>query len=417
MQRLAVLSMHTSPLAQPGTGDGGGMNVYVRELSASLARTGVVCDVYTRAYAPDLPPTVEVEPGFRVHHVPAGPMSFVPKNHLHGLVEEFTERVAMRMEMLADVEGPVDAIHANYWLSGIVGHTLKHRLDLPLVSTFHTLDRVKAEATPEDIDEAEPERRALAEAATIACSDTVLASCQVEADQLVELYGADPARVRIVAPGVDHAFFSPGDQRQARRATQLEGGGPLLLFVGRIQPLKGVDVAIRSLAALQARGLSRARLVIIGGPSGAKGDAEVADLFRLVEALGLGGSTLFVPPQRHELLSSFYRAADLCLVPSMSESFGLVALEAAACGTPVVASAVGGLTTLVDDGETGYLVEPRDIEGFADRVERVWRDPLLAVELRSNAAARAAQYTWASAAQELRMIYSGLTERTLVACG
>jgi D-inositol-3-phosphate glycosyltransferase len=417
MQRLAVLSMHTSPLAQPGTGDGGGMNVYVRELSASLARAGVVCDVYTRAYAPDLPATVEVEPGFRVHHIPAGPMAAVPKQHLHELVEEFTDNVALRMELLADHEGPVDAIHANYWLSGIVGHALKHRLELPLVSTFHTLDRVKAEATPEDIDEAEPERRALAEATTIACSDAVLASCEVEADQLIELYGADPARVRIVAPGVDHAFFSPGDQYQARRATQLEGDGPLLLFVGRIQPLKGVDIAIRTLASVRARGLEGARLVIIGGPSGTKGDTEVANLKELVEDLGLFGSTVFVPPQRHELLSSFYRAADLSLVPSMSESFGLVALEAAACGTPVVASAVGGLITLVDDGVTGYLVEPRDVEGFADKVEQVWRDPLLTAELRANAAARAGLYTWASAAAELRMIYSGLTQRALVACG
>ena len=417
MQRLAVLSMHTSPLAQPGTGDGGGMNVYVRELSASLARTGVVCDVYTRAYSPDLPATVEVEPGFRVHHVPAGPLAAVAKQHLHGLVEEFTENVALRMEMIADHAGPVDAIHANYWLSGVVGHTLKHRLDLPLVSTFHTLDRVKAEATPEDIDEAEPQRRALAEAATIACSDAVLASCQVEADQLVELYGADPARVRIVAPGVDHAFFSAGDQRQARRATNLEGEGPLLLFVGRIQPLKGVDVAIRTLAAVHSSGLADARLVVIGGPSGANGDVEVKKLLSLVDELGLRDFTSFIPPQRHELLSSFYRAADISLVPSMSESFGLVALEAAACGTPVVASAVGGLTTLVDDGVTGYLVEPRDVEGFADRVERIWRDPKRAAELRANAAKRAGGYTWASAASELRMIYEGLTERSLVTCG
>jgi D-inositol-3-phosphate glycosyltransferase len=187
MQRLAVLSMHTSPLAQPGSGDGGGMNVYVKELSSSLARAGVSCDVYTRAYSATLPPTIEVEPGFRVHNIVAGPVSAVPKRQLHGLVEEFTEGVAARMELLAELEGPVDAIHANYWLSGVAGHTLKHRLDLPLVSTFHTLDRVKAEASPEDLDQAEPERRALAEASIIACSDAVLASCQVEVDQLVEL--------------------------------------------------------------------------------------------------------------------------------------------------------------------------------------------------------------------------------------
>jgi D-inositol-3-phosphate glycosyltransferase len=416
MQRLAVLSMHTSPLAQPGSGDGGGMNVYVRELSSSLARAGVSCDVYTRAYSTDLPATIEVEPGFRVHHVVAGPVATIPKQQLHSYVEEFTEGVALDMERFADLDGPVDAIHANYWLSGIAGHTLKHRLGLPLVSTFHTLDRVKAEASPEDIDEAEPERRALAEASIIACSDVVLASCAVEVNQLVELYGADPDRVRIVAPGVDHAFFSPGDQHQARLATGLVGSGPLLLFVGRIQPLKGVDVAIRALGELRARGLSDARLVIIGGPSGAGGDREVELLRELVSDLDLGSQTTFVPPQRHELLSSYYRAADCTLVPSMSESFGLVALEAAACGTPVVASAVGGLTSLVDDGVTGFLVEPRDVQGFADGVERLWSRPELMAEVRAAAARRAGGYTWAGAAASLRDIYAGFSERQLVEC-
>ena len=417
MQRLAVLSMHTSPLAQPGSGDGGGMNVYVKELSSSLARAGVACDVYTRAYSAALPSTIEVEPGFRVHHIIAGPVSAVPKQQLHGLVEEFTEGVAARMEVLADLDGPVEAIHANYWLSGIAGHTLKHRLDLPLVSTFHTLDRVKAEATPEDLDEAEPERRALAEASIIACSDAVLASCQVEVDQLVELYGADPERVPIVAPGVDHAFFSPGNQHQARLATGLVGTGPLLLFVGRIQPLKGVDIAIRALGELRARGLLDARLVVIGGPSGPGGDREVAMLRRLVEDLGLEGQTTFVPPQRHELLSSYYRAADCTLVPSMSESFGLVALEAAACGTPVVASAVGGLTSLVDDSVTGFLVEPRDVSGFADGVARLWSDPALMARcepLRPSGRGttpgpvRPRRFAWCT---------QGLEQRQLVECG
>jgi D-inositol-3-phosphate glycosyltransferase len=417
MQRLAVLSMHTSPLAQPGSGDGGGMNVYVKELSSSLARAGVACDVYTRAYSPALPPTIEVEPGFRVHHIIAGPVSPVPKQQLHGLVEEFTEGVATRMEALDAVEGPVDAIHANYWLSGIAGHTLKHRLDLPLVSTFHTLDRVKAEALPEDLDEAEPERRALAEASIIACSDAVLASCQVEVDQLVELYGADPERVPIVAPGVDHAFFSPGNQHQARLATGLVGTGPLLLFVGRIQPLKGVDIAIRTLGELRSRGLRDARLVIIGGPSGPGGDREAAMLRHLVADLELEGQATFVPPQRHELLSSYYRAADCTLVPSMSESFGLVALEAAACGTPVVASAVGGLTSLVEDSVTGFLVEPRDVTGFADGVARLWNDPAQMVSMRAAAAKSAGAYTWAGAAAAMRVVYEGLDQRQLVECG
>src|ERR1039458_7786893 len=254
MRRLAVLSLHTSPLAQPGTGDGGGMNVSVRELTAALARSGVACDVFTRAWSPDLPAAIEVEPGLRVHHVPAGPLAPMAKESLPGVIPEFTDRVLAKMTSpsglrLSDEEGgPFEAVHANYWLSGLAGHIIKHELDLPLMCTFHTLDRVKAEAGPEEMEADMPHRRAEAEAAIIACSDAVLASCSVEAEQIVQLYGADPARVRLVPPGVDHPFFAPGNRLQARRALGLPADGPLLLFVGRIQPLKGADIAVRVLA-------------------------------------------------------------------------------------------------------------------------------------------------------------------------
>ncbi|MGH9075421.1 MAG: glycosyltransferase, partial [Acidimicrobiales bacterium] len=361
MRRLAVLSFHTSPLAQPGTGDGGGMNVYVRQLSSALARTGVECDVYTRAWSEAVPATVAVEPGLRVHHIPAGPLGPVAKEALAGLVDEFTEGVLARIRASARSvgDGAPDAIHANYWLSGLAGHVIKHELELPLVSTFHTLDRVKAEASPEEVVAAEPARRAEAEARIIECSDAVLASCSVEAEQIVTLYGADPSRIEIVAPGVDHAFFGPGNRVQARRALGWPGTGPvgdggpggpapspLLAFVGRLQPLKGADVAVRTLGALRRRGFPGARLVVIGGPSGPQGPQELERLHRSVAELGLGSAVRFVAPQPHELLSTWYRATDVCLVPSRSESFGLVALEAAACGTPVVAAAVGGLSTL-----------------------------------------------------------------------
>ncbi len=231
MRKLAVLSMHTSPLAQPGTGDGGGMNVYVRELSSALARGGVICDVYTRRWSKDLPDVVAIEPGFAVHHVAAGPPAPVAKETLQDHVEEFTESVIDRMTgpshtMPGAGEVPADAIHANYWLSGLAGHAIKHRLGLPLVSTFHTLDRVKAEASPEEVESAEPGRRARAESEIIGCSDALLASCSVEVDQLVELYGADRERVEVVPLGVDHAFFSPGDRAHARRALGLSGEGP-----------------------------------------------------------------------------------------------------------------------------------------------------------------------------------------------
>ncbi len=417
MRRLAVLSLHTSPLAQPGTGDGGGMNVYVRELSSALARVGVVCDVYTRAWSDDLAPVVDIEPGFRVHHVPAGPPAPVAKEALPELVEEFADGVLKSMDAVHGDEDdpPFDAVHANYWLSGVAGHTIKHQLGLPLVSTFHTLDRVKAEASPEEVEAHAGHRRAEAEAAIIRCSDAVLASCSVEAAQITDLYGADPSRIRIIAPGVDHAFFAPGDRAQARRALALPAEGPLLLFVGRIQPLKGVGVAVSALAAM-AGDHPDAHLVVVGGPSGPHGDAEVDRIARLVVDLGLEDRVLFVPPRAHELLSSFYRAADVCLVPSRSESFGLVALEAAACGTPVVASDVGGLRSLVDHGRTGFLVEEPDPDAYAGWVRQILAEPSLAERLSVGAALRARRYTWSRAAHLLVETYADLTDGRLVEC-
>jgi D-inositol-3-phosphate glycosyltransferase len=395
------------------------MNVYVRELSSALARAGVRCDVFTRAWSPDLPDCVTVEPGFRVHHVPAGALAPMAKEALPTIVDEFTEGVLKRMVGAdgADVgEDPAfDAVHANYWLSGLSGHVIKHELNVPLVSTFHTLDRVKAEASPEEVEADASGRRAEAEASIIQCSDTVLASCSVEAEQIVELYGADPSRIRIVAPGVDHAFFGPGFRPQARRALGFAADGPLLLFVGRIQPLKGADVAVRTLAALSSDHPG-ARLVVVGGPSGPHGQVEVDRLGDLVAELGLDGRVAFVPPRPHELLSTYYRAADVCLVPSRSESFGLVALEAAACGTPVVASDVGGLQTLVDHGRTGFLVEDPTPEWFAAWTRQILAEPLLAERLGTGAVLRARRYTWARAAGLLRQIYEELTAGRLVEC-
>ncbi len=418
MRRLAVLSLHTSPLAQPGTGDGGGMNVYVRELASALARTGSDVDVFTRAWRSGLPDVVPVEPGLRVHHVAAGPPALLDRAELPGVVAEFTDRVLGRMTtpgglpLDEDEGGPYEAVHANYWLSGLAGHLIKHELDLPLVCTFHTLDRVKAETGPEDVVADMPHRRAEAEATVIGCSDAVLASCSVEAEQIADLYGADPARIKVVAPGVDHAFFGPGHRPQARRALGL-GGGPLLLFVGRIQPLKGADVAVRALAAL---GDPAARLVVVGGPSGPRGEESYAGLATVARELGVADRLALVPPQPHELLSTWYRAADVCLVPSRSESFGLVALEAAACGTPVVASAVGGLSTLVEHGRTGYLVDGADPAAFAGYVARVLADPLLAEQLSTAAVLRARGYTWRGAATAMTALHDELVSGRLVQC-
>ena len=421
MRRLAVLSLHTSPLAQPGTGDGGGMNVYVRELAAGLARSGVACDVFTRAWSPHLPPVVDVEPGLRVHHVPAGPLEAVPKESLPAVVDEFTVGVLARMSAASGSGGeggglPFTSVHANYWLSGLSGHVIKHELELPLVCTFHTLDRVKAEAMPEEVEADMPHRRAEAEATIIGCSDAVLASCSVEAEQIASLYGGDPGRIRIVPPGVDHAFFGPGHRPQARRALGLPLDGRLLLFVGRIQPLKCADVAIDTLAQLRAQGHDGYRLVVVGGPSGPHGETSLRGLHDLADGRGVRDHVHFVDPQPHELLSSYYRAADVCIVPSRSESFGLVALEAAACGTPVVAAAVGGLTTLVDHGRTGFLVDEGDPGAYAAAVRRVFAGPLTAERLSTAAVLRARGYTWRGAARTLVELHDELVAGRLVEC-
>ena len=402
MARLAVLSLHTSPLAQPGAGDGGGMNVYVRSLSSALARAGLDCDVYTRAWRPGLAPVVAVEPGVRVHHVPAGPRGAVAKEAMGELVDEFTAGVLARI-----LTGrPPDLIHANYWLSGVAGHALKHELGLPLVCTFHTLARVKAEAGGE-----EGELRARSEAEVVGCSDAILASSEHERAQLARLYDADPARIEVVPPGVDHDRFAPGDRRAARAALGL-GEAPVLLFVGRIQPLKGVDVAIEALA----RSRPDAILLVVGGPSGAGGEAERRRLGALVDELGVGARVRFVAPQPHHRLATFYRAADVCLVPSRSESFGLVALEAAACGTPVVAAAVGGLQTLVEHARTGYLVDAGDAAAFAACVSALLDDRARAAALGDAATTRARRYSWSITAARVRRMCADLTARTPVEC-
>jgi D-inositol-3-phosphate glycosyltransferase len=400
---LAVISMHTSPLAQPGSGDSGGMNVYVRELVASVAQAGVPCDVYVRRWSDGLPDVVEVEPGFRVVHIPAGP-SDLPKEALPEVVDVFAARVADHIA----ATGTAAAVHANYWLSAVAGHAVKHALDLPLLCTFHTLARVKAETG-----DPEPQRRVDAETAVIRCSDAILANSAEEAAQLERFYGADPTRIEIVPPGVDHAFFSPGDRCGARRALALDCDGPLLVFVGRLQPLKGLDVAIEALASSRHR---NARLVVVGGASGVDGDAHEAACRDLVDRSGLGGRVEFRPPQPHHLLSSYYRAADLCVVPSRSESFGLVALEAAACGTPVVASAVGGLLTLVEHERTGMLVEGRDPAAFAAAIDRILDDAPTAARLAAGARDLAGRYRWSTSAARLRRIHADLVTRSRVSC-
>ncbi len=404
VRRIAVFSMHTSPLAQPGTGDGGGMNVYVRALATALARAGVECDVYTRAESRTQPAVVQVEPGFRVLHVEAGPQAPVPKHDLPALVEPFVDASMARMLE----REPVDVLHGNYWLSGAVAHRLKHELDLPLVATFHTLARVKAEAGVDD----DSEHRSRIEHEVIACADLMLASTDDERAQLSSLYAASADRIEIVPPGVDHTVFFPGDRSAARQRLGIDTPR-MLLFVGRIQELKGADLAIRALAALND---PKVVLMIVGGPSGRDGTSEQNRVHALADELGVSGQIHWISPRRHERLADYYRAADVCVVPSRSESFGLVALEAAACGTPVVAAAVGGLRSLVDHEQSGFLVEGRDPADFAAPVERLLADEILASEIGANAVARSARYSWSMTAGRLRRLYGDLVARGLVRC-
>jgi D-inositol-3-phosphate glycosyltransferase len=379
------------------------MNVYVREMVSSLSQAGLECTTYTRVDRNGLPSEVLVEPNHKVVHIEAGP-HHLPKAALPDVLDEFTERV---LEHLA-ANGGADVVHANYWLSGVVAHRIKHTLDIPIVSTFHTLARVKAEGG-----DPEPGWRDRAEAELINCADAICVSCVEEEHEFRRHYGDPNGRIEIVAPGVEGAFFAPGERSGARAALDLASDAPVILFVGRIQPLKGPDVAIRALHALGRRD---ALLLVVGGASGVDGDAELARLEALIDELGLTQQVRFVEPQPHHILSSFYRAADVVVVPSRSESFGLVALEAAACGIPVVASAVGGLQSLVVHGETVFLVDRRDPVLFAKAIAEILDQPLLAESMAAAAARRARRYTWGFAAARLRRLYADVTARQLVEC-
>jgi len=298
-------------------------------------------------------------------------------------------------------------LHANYWLSGLVGHRLKHQLGLPLVTTFHTLARVKSLGG-----DTESVIRERAELEIIGCADAICVSCPEELSQFRALYGQSPGVVTVASPGVATAFFSPGDRQGARRALGW-GNKPLILFVGRIQPLKGVDVAVKALAKLENKG---AELMIVGGASGSFGTSESDHVRKLICDLQLDGRVHFVEPQPHHLLSTYYRAADAVLVPSRSESFGLVALEAAACGIPVVASAVGGLLNLVEHQRTGFLVKDRNPDEFAKYVDLLLADPLLSLTIGNRAAQRAKNYSWSATADSVIGVYQSLLASQLVNC-
>ena len=392
-RRVATLSVHTSPLDQPGAGDAGGMNVYIVEVSRRLAARGIAVDIFTRATSSDLPPVVEMAPGVTVRHVAAGPFEGLGKNDLPSQLCAFTAGV-LRAEARHE-PGYYDVVHSHYWLSGQVGWLARDRWGVPLVHSAHTLARVKNAALAEG-DEPEPVVRVIGEDQVVAEADRLISNTDEEARQLIELYHADPQRLVTIPPGVDLARFRPGSRAAARTVLGLPHDAVVLAFVGRIQPLKGPDVLLRAAAELIRRDPTmRERLVVLvaGGPSGS-GLAEPTGLQQLATRLGLDDVVRFLPPQAGTGLPTIFRAADVVAVPSHNESFGLVALEAQACGTPVVAARVGGLPVAVADGRSGLLVDGHRAEPWADALAAVALDPARRATLARGAVAHAQRFSW-----------------------
>ncbi|MDQ3901255.1 MAG: D-inositol-3-phosphate glycosyltransferase, partial [Actinomycetota bacterium] len=355
VRRVAVLSVHTSPLDPPGTGDAGGMNVYIVQTAIRLARHGVEVEVFTRATSSGAPPVVELAPGVTVRHITAGPFEGLAKNDLPAQLCAFTAGV-LRAEAHRE-PGYYNVVHSHYWLSGQVGWLARDCWGVPLVHSAHTLAKVKNAALAEG-DVPEPHTRVIGEQQVVAEADRLVANTPAETAQLIDLYGADPARTVTISPGVDLELFTSGSQAVARTALGLPSDAVVLAFIGRIQPLKGPDVLLRAAAEMVSREpalRAKLRVLVVGGPSG-NGLAEPTAMHQLAAALGILEQVVFAPPQCGAALVRAYRAADVVAVPSYSESFGLVALEAQACGTPVVAAEVGGLPVAVADGVSGQLV-------------------------------------------------------------
>ena len=408
-RRIATISVHTSPLDQPGTGDAGGLNVYVVEVAKRLAARGTEVEIFTRAVSRDAPPVTELAPGVLVRHVTAGPFEELDKADMPAQICHFTFEV-LRTEA-SYAPGRYDLVHAHYWLSGQVGAVAKERWGVPLVQSMHTLGKVKNAALATG-DSAEPESRIRGEAEVVAAADRLVANTAEEARQLIELYGADASRVETVHPGVDLAVFRPdrADRRDAaRQALGLAPDAFVLLFAGRMQPLKGPDILLRAVARMirdDPALASRLAVVFVGGPSGlGRNDPDMVT--QLAARLGISDVVRLEPPCPQSELADWYRAATVVTVPSYSESFGLVALEAQACGTPVVAASVGGLRTAVRDGESGILVDSHDPADYARVLRQLAASPRTLARLSAGAIQHASGFGWSAAVDRLLGVYTG----------
>ncbi len=395
MCNISVISYHTSPLATPGTRDSGGLNVYVRELSRELVKRGHTIDIFTRR-ADEIAPEVSVlGEKTRVIQVDAGPPSADKRAQRHHMetfrlgVMNFAERTGARY----------DLVHSHYWMSGWTGRTLADCWEVPHVVMFHTLAGAK---NRHHLQEREPRYRIAGERTIAQAADRIICAGEGESALLQEMYGIPASRISLIPCGVDTDQFRPMDPAAAKTELGLDLSLPVLLFVGRIEPLKGIDVLIRAAAQLEGR----FQLLVVGGD--AKDARRVRDLRRLAKEIGVAGKIVFADAVPHEQLANVYNAADICVVPSYYESFGLVALEAMACGVPVVASRIGGLKETVQDGRTGYLVPWRCPEPFAERLDLLLTNEPLRRNLGREAREAAAPYHWSAVAAQVEGVYHDL---------
>jgi D-inositol-3-phosphate glycosyltransferase len=403
-----MISLHTSPLAMLGGKDAGGLNVYVRELSRQLGRRGYTVDIFTRRTQETAPEIVPLGRNVRVIHLAAGPAAPVDKNQLVGHLPSFAEALLA----FAEREGAwYDVLHGHYWLSGWAAHLARQRRPAPLVQMFHTLGHMKNMVARGE-DDRELDLRIETERALMGVADSLVAANPSERAQMIWYYGAPAGAICTVPLGVDLTLFQPLPRAQARAELGLDGG-PLILFVGRIEALKGIDTLLEALARLRAdwpAGRERPRLLIVGGQV-APGERPAGELGRLValrDELGLGEGVSFIGARPQEQLPCYYAAADVVAMPSLYESFGLVAVEAMACGTPVVASRVGGLAYTVQDGVSGLLVPDRDPIALAAALEQVLGDDGLRARLGRQASEVARRFSWPAVADMIEEIYAKL---------
>jgi D-inositol-3-phosphate glycosyltransferase len=412
INRIALMSVHTSPLAMLGGKETGGMNVYVRDLTLELSRRGIFVDVYTRSQDPALPRINPLGDRGRVIHISAGPERPYHKNRVYNHLDEFAAGVQAQVEA---ERVAYDLIYSHYWLSGLAAARLRPLWQSPIVQMFHTLAEMKNRVAQTPA-ERETNQRVNCEGEIMRFVDRLIAATPLEKNQMTWLYGADPDKISIVPPGVDLGRFKPLPKAEARQHLGIPAHHQMILFVGRIQPLKGIDILLKALAQIRAREPAIAEnicLSIIGGDPNPDSDIEQAEFDRLGalrSGLGIGDLVTFLGAKDQDSLVYFYSAAEMVVMPSHYESFGMVALEAMACGTPVIASDVGGLSFSIEDGFNGYLVPGRDPQALADKIILLLKHPVLSDQLSEQAQAWVTRYSWVHIADELLDVFDQTLE-------